>query len=92
MKRICAVYRSSHTEGMYLYVDHKEDLSRVPEDLLARFGKPERSMTLVLSAERKLARADVAKVMEEIADKGFYLQLPPQPERLNPRVVPEIDE
>lgn len=92
MKRICAVYRSSRSEGMYLYVDHKEDLSRVPEDLLARFGKPERSMTLVLSAERKLARADVAKVMEEIADKGFYLQLPPQPERLNPRVVTEIDE
>ncbi|CAA0108124.1 YcgL domain-containing protein [Zhongshania aliphaticivorans] len=92
MKRICAVYRSSRTEGMYLYVDHKEDLSRVPDDLLARFGQPARSMTLVLHAERKLARADVAKVMAEIADKGFYLQLPPQPERLNPRVVPEIDE
>ncbi|MBQ0760580.1 MAG: YcgL domain-containing protein [Gammaproteobacteria bacterium] len=92
MKRICAVYRSSRTDGMYLYVDHKEDLSRVPDDLLARFGKPARAMTLVLHSERKLVRADVAKVMEEIADKGFYLQMPPQPERLNPRVVPEKDD
>ncbi|CAA0088195.1 Protein YcgL [Zhongshania aliphaticivorans] len=91
MKRICAVYRSSRTEGMYLYVDHQEDLSRVPEDLLKRFGQPQRSMTLVLNAERKLARADVNKVMAEIAEKGFYLQLPPQPESLNPRVVPEAD-
>ncbi|WP_269618392.1 YcgL domain-containing protein [Zhongshania sp. BJYM1] len=92
MKRICAVYRSTRTEGMYLYVDHQEDVSRVPEDLLARFGKLERAMTLVLTKERKLARADVQKVMDEIVDKGFYLQLPPQAERLNPRVVPEIDD
>jgi uncharacterized protein YcgL (UPF0745 family) len=91
MKRICAVYRSSRSEGMYLYVDHTEDLTRVPDDLLARFGTPVRSMTLVLHAERTLARADVAKVLQEIAENGFYLQLPPQPERLNPRVVPETD-
>ncbi|MBW2939450.1 YcgL domain-containing protein [Zhongshania aquimaris] len=92
MKRICAVYRSSRTEGMYLYVDHQEDLARVPEELLSRFGKPQRSMTIVLHAERKLARADVARVMGEIENNGFYLQLPPQPERLNPRVGPETDD
>ncbi len=91
IKRICAVYRSPCTEGMYLYVDHQDDLAKVPEGLLARFGKPVRAMTLVLTAERKLSRADVAKVMQEIADNGFYLQLPPQPERLNPMVGPERD-
>ena len=91
MKRICAVYRSPRTEGMYLYVDHHEDLAKVPEALLARFGKPARAMTLVLSPDRKLSRADVAKVMQEIADNGFYLQLPPQPERLNPMVGPDSD-
>jgi uncharacterized protein YcgL (UPF0745 family) len=89
IKRICAVYRSTRTDGMYLYVDHKDDLAMVPEALLMRFGKPVRAMTLVLTAERKLSRADVVKVMQEIADKGFYLQLPPQPERLNPMVGPE---
>jgi uncharacterized protein YcgL (UPF0745 family) len=91
MKKICAVYRSSSTEGMYLYVDHQEDLARVPEALMARFGKPQRAMTLVLSPEKKLARADVNKVMSEITSNGFYLQLPPKAEWLNPRVVPESD-
>lgn len=86
MKRICAVYRSPKKEGMYLYVDHQQDLADVPEALLQQFGKPERAMTLVLHPERKLARADVAKVMAAIADQGYYLQLPPQPEvPLSPR-------
>ena len=91
MKRICAVYRSPQTEGMYLYVDHHDDLTKVPEALLPRFGKPVRAMTLVLTPERKLSRADVAKVMQEIADNGFYLQLPPQAEWLNPMVGPVVD-
>ena len=86
MKQICAVYRSPKKEGMYLYVDHHLDLAEVPEALLLQFGKPERAMTLVLHPDRKLARADVVKVMEAIAENGYYLQMPPQPEApLSPR-------
>jgi uncharacterized protein YcgL (UPF0745 family) len=80
MKTLCSIYRSSRVEDMYLYVDKKEDLARVPEDLLKTFGKPELAMTLALSPERKLARADVNKVLEAIAQKGFYLQMPPKPD------------
>lgn len=79
MKILCSVYRSSRVEGMYLYVDKKEDLARVPEDLLQTFGKPELAMTLALYPERKLARADVNKVLESIEQQGFYLQMPPKP-------------
>ena len=80
MKKLCSVYRSSRVEGMYLYVDKKDQLARVPEDLLATFGKPELAMTLELYPERRLARADVNKVLEAIAEHGFYLQMPPKPE------------
>ncbi len=80
MKIICSVYRSSRVEGMYLYVDKKDDLARVSEDLLARVGKLELAMTLALYPERKLARADVNKVLEAIVENGFYLQMPPQSE------------
>lgn len=80
MKRICSVFRSSKQEGMYLYVDKKEQLSRVPEALLKRFGKPEHAMTLLLHAERELARVDVISVLAELEEKGYYLQMPPQPE------------
>lgn len=80
MKRICTVYRGSRTEEMYLYVDQAEDLARVPEALLARFGKLEKALTVALHPARKLARADVNKVLESIEKEGFYLQMPPRPD------------
>lgn len=80
MKILCSIYRSARVEGMYLYVDKKEDLARVPEDLLASFGKPILAMTLALYPERKLARADIRSVLEAIAQTGFYLQMPPKAE------------
>jgi len=79
-KQICKIYRSSKNEAMYLYVDHQEDLDRIPEPLMQRFGKPKLAMTLALSLDKKLARADVAKVLEAIREQGYYLQLPPSPE------------
>lgn len=78
MKRICSIYRSNRVEGMYLYVDKKEDLARVPDALLQRFGKPELAMTLLLHPERTLARADINGVLEAIEQAGFYLQMPPK--------------
>ena len=80
MKKICTIYRSPKQEGMYLYVDKSEDLARVPEVLLKRFGKPEQAMTLLLHSERELARVDVAKVLAELDEQGFFLQMPPQPD------------
>lgn len=79
-KQICKIYRSSKNEAMYLYVDHQEDLDRIPDPLLQRFGKPKLAMTLALSLDNKLARADIAKVLEAIREQGYYLQLPPSPE------------
>ncbi len=80
MKRLCSIYRSSRVEGMYLYVDKKEDLARVPEDLMKTFGRPELAMTLALYPERKLARAEAGRVLESIEHNGFYLQMPPKPD------------
>lgn len=81
MKRICTVYRSPRREGMYLLVDRSEGLARVPEALLERFGTPQESMTLVLTPERRLARADTAEVLQAIGERGYYLQMPPLPDR-----------
>ncbi len=80
MKTICSVYRSPKKEGMYLYVAKTDDLRRVPEALMARFGQPQLAMTLVLTADKQLARVEAARVLESIEEKGFYLQMPPAPE------------
>lgn len=75
-KIICQVYRSSKKNDMYLYVDKKEDLSRVPAPLLTLFGAPKAAMVLMLSEEKKLARVDVNDVMQQIIEKGYFLQMP----------------
>lgn len=80
MKRLCAIYRSSKVDEMYLYVDLRDDLKRVPDALLEHFGKPKLATKMALDPARKLARADINKVLEEIESKGFYLQMPPQKE------------
>ncbi|MCV6627564.1 MAG: YcgL domain-containing protein [Cellvibrionaceae bacterium] len=77
---ICEVFRSPKDEGLYLYVDKSEGLRRVPEALLEKFGKPQAAMTMLLKADKKLARADAEKVIAAIEDRGYYLQLPPAKE------------
>lgn len=78
MKIISQIYRSKKEEGMYLYVKKEEGLTRVPEELLKMFGKPEPAMVLVLTPEKKLAHAKIDNVMSQLEEKGFYLQLPPR--------------
>ncbi|MEH6549664.1 MAG: YcgL domain-containing protein [Pseudomonadales bacterium] len=74
---ITSIYRSARNEGMYLYVDKRDGLSKVPEPLMKRFGVAELAMTLLITPEKKLARADTAKVLAGIEEQGFYLQMPP---------------
>lgn len=77
MKYLCEIFRSSRKEEMYLYVDRARGLEDVPEALMKQFGEPESVMTVVLTPDRKLARADVGEVMAAIKEQGFYLQMPP---------------
>ena len=73
----CAIYKSSRKPDTYLYVECEDDFSRVPEALLAMLGRLDWVMNLQLSAERPLARADVAQVMAQIGEQGYFLQMPP---------------
>ncbi len=77
---ICSIYKSAKREEMYLYVRKTDGFKRVPEALVAMFGKATLFGTLLLTPEKKLARADVTLVLADIQEKGFYLQLPPQRE------------
>lgn len=81
MKVICQIYRSPKEEGMYLYVNKEEGLTRVPNDLLKLFGQPQPAMVLLLTPQKKLARVSVEKVIESLASQGFYLQMPPRTEQ-----------
>jgi hypothetical protein len=77
MKTLCDIYRSPRAEEMYLYVDKREGTTKVPQKLLQLFGKPQHLATMLLTPEKKLARAEAAKVLSEIRERGYYLQMPP---------------
>lgn len=77
MKRICSVFKSSKKDEMYLYVDKMEAMKRVPEALLKMFGAPVHVFDMLLTPEKELARIDAAQVLDDIRDKGFFLQMPP---------------
>ncbi|GAB2716688.1 YcgL domain-containing protein [Halomonas garicola] len=74
---ICEVFKSSRKEEMYLYVDKRQGLEEIPEALLEQFGKPVPVFTLLLTADKPLARVNAADVLAAIADQGYYFQMPP---------------
>lgn len=78
----CVIYRSSKRDQTYLYIEQKDDFSRVPEALMKSFGKPTLAMILPLDGSKKLANADLSLVKQGLEDNGYYLQLPPPPESL----------
>lgn len=78
MKQNCWIYKSSKKDEMYLYLAREDDFEAVPELLMARFGKPSLVMELELDEQRRLARADVTRVMSQLSEEGYYLQMPPK--------------
>ncbi|MCZ6642667.1 MAG: YcgL domain-containing protein [Gammaproteobacteria bacterium] len=80
MNQSVKVYRSSVKPDMYLFVAEREELTRVPPELMKRFGRPIEAMSLELDEKMVLARADALTVLEQIRREGFYLQMPPAPE------------
>jgi uncharacterized protein YcgL (UPF0745 family) len=73
----CSIYKSAKKPDSYLFVEREGDFSRVPASLLRLLGALQWVMSLELTPERKLAQADVRKVMSNLKDSGFHLQLPP---------------
>ena len=74
----CWIYSTPRQDQMYLYLGQKDDFASLPSALVQHFGSPRLVMELTLHAERKLAREDVRKVIENIRVQGYHLQMPPK--------------
>lgn len=77
MTLLCEIYRCSKKEGMYIYLAKGDEIDALPDALKQTTGRMELAMTLVLTADKKLARANAEDVLASIKEKGFYLQMPP---------------
>jgi len=83
---ISFVYRSPKKDEMYLYLAEKDGFEALDESLKRVFGTPEFVMVVDLGKRDKLARVDIERVKQELTDSGFYLQLPPKPHNLEPKL------
>jgi uncharacterized protein YcgL (UPF0745 family) len=75
----CNIYRCSKRDEMYLYLPDEKTIADLPEELVALVKELTHVMDLELSPEKKLAREDVLLVMKNLEDKGYHLQMPPDP-------------
>ncbi len=74
---ICSIFKGNKEQELYVYVPRDSGEDGIPEALKDRLGQISKVMDLVLTPDRKLARADTTRVITQIREKGYYLQLPP---------------
>ncbi len=67
----CYVYKSLKQDLLFLYIDKKDDFSRVPAELLQSFGTLEFVLEMELTPERKLAKEDSKQVLQVCRKKVF---------------------
>ncbi|ESP93454.1 MULTISPECIES: YcgL domain-containing protein [Pseudoalteromonas] len=79
---LSAVYKSSKKADTYLFIEKRDDFSKVPEPLMTTFGTPLFVMLVDLAKREKLGVADLSLVKEQLTEQGFYLQIPPPEENL----------
>ncbi|MCW8922921.1 MAG: YcgL domain-containing protein [Gammaproteobacteria bacterium] len=73
---LCYIYRCSRKPDMYIYLAEEDDFSKVPKDIFNSLGIIEFAMELELSPDKKLAKEDPIKVMANLKENSFHLQLP----------------
>tara|TARA_X000000950_G_scaffold203556_1_gene244878 strand:- start:75 stop:341 length:267 start_codon:yes stop_codon:yes gene_type:complete len=73
-----AVFKAARRPDTFLFLPEGLPLNDWPDGLKEIFMPAEKVLSLTLTAEQPLAAQTAARVMEEIALKGYFLQLPPQ--------------
>ena len=73
------VFKTSRRPDTFLFLPEGLSPSEWPDGLEQIFMPAEKVLTLTLTADQPLAVQSATCVMEEIVDKGYFLQLPPQP-------------
>ncbi len=79
---LCAVYKSLKKADTFLYVEKRDDFSKVPKGLLETFGTP--IFVILINTEKKTSVAGLAQsdFIRKFEENKFYLQLPPKTEDL----------
>jgi hypothetical protein len=72
----CKIFRCSKHDEMYLYTHEDKSINDLPDELINLVKDLTHIMDLELTPERKLAREDIAVVINNLEEKGYHLQMP----------------
>ncbi|TMP71192.1 hypothetical protein CWB76_07285 [Pseudoalteromonas sp. S1609] len=79
---LTAVYKSKKKADTFLFIEKRDDFSKVPEPLMTMFGQPQYVMIINLAKRTQLGVADLDTLKQSLSDQGYYLQIPPPEENL----------
>lgn len=79
-RQFVSVFRSSKKADTYLYVRRGQKWNELPEGLRSIFGQPAHAMDLLLTPQKQLSRTTGQEVLEALAEKDFFLQMPQEQE------------
>ncbi|MDX3930578.1 MAG: YcgL domain-containing protein [Stenotrophomonas sp.] len=79
------VYKSQRKDDTYVYLAERDGFGVLPGPLAESLGRLQLVLEVELTEGRRLARADAAQVRDELASRGFYLQVPPSITSMMPR-------
>lgn len=72
----CYVYKSLARREVYVFLDRRDDFSRLPRGLRELLGELRFVVDFELTPERKLARESAAQVLLNLGAQGYHLQMP----------------
>ena len=73
------IFKTARRPNTFLFLPEGLPVNEWPDGLEKVFMPAEKVLSLTLTAEQPLAAQSASRVMQEIATKGYFLQLPPQP-------------
>ena len=82
------VFKTARRPDTFLFLPEGLFPSEWPDGLEQIFMPAEKVLSLTLTADQPLAEQSATRVMEEIVDKGYFLQLPPQPSQSSDTLEP----
>lgn len=88
----CYIYRSKKKDQLFLFVEKKDDFSKVPEPLMEGFGTPEFSFEMDLGGDTRMVRSNPADVLKHLKEQGYFVQMPPPDPLIGERVVQDVPD
>jgi len=73
------VYKSQRKQDSFVYLAVRDDFWVIPDAVKASLAPFQFVLEVALTPDRRLAQADAAQVRQNLAERGFHLQLPPLP-------------